>query len=186
MGLEDEYQQALKFVEKVDFHISNGPSKGFETNIRYLGGLLSAYDLRGDAILLIKAVELTDNVLMPLFDTPTGAPYTYYDVISDMAQVTETINLAEFGSYTVEFTRLSQITGDLKYVNAANGIVDKAITQPSRMPGLYPNDWKVNPFEPLNDSKLCLLLYYDTLERLPEFFFLLFAYNLLNFFFISN
>ncbi|KAI7847141.1 glycoside hydrolase [Circinella umbellata] len=152
MGLEEEYQQALTFVEKLNFHKSNGASKGFETNIRYLGGLLSAYDLRGDEILLTKAIELADGVLMPLFDTPTGAPYTYFNVINDMAEVTETINLAEFGTYTVEFTRLSQITGDLKYVNAANGIVDKAIAQPSRMPGLYPNDWTVDPFKPLDDA----------------------------------
>lgn len=43
----------------------------FETVIRYLGGLLSAYALSGNRILLSKAEEL-GNKLLPVFNTPTG------------------------------------------------------------------------------------------------------------------
>ena len=46
----------------------------FETTIRYLGGLLSAYALSGESILLEKAVELGD-ALLPAFSTPSGLPY---------------------------------------------------------------------------------------------------------------
>ncbi|KAI8139149.1 glycoside hydrolase [Fennellomyces sp. T-0311] len=152
MGLEKEYQEALKFVSQLDFTKSDEPAKGFETNIRYLGGLLSAYDLRGDKILLDKAVELTDKVLMPLFLSPSKAPYTYIDVNSGIPQFTNTILLAEFGTYSLEFTRLSQITGDNKYAEAANSIVDRAIAQKSKIPGLYPNSWMLSPFKPLEES----------------------------------
>ena len=79
MDLEKEYQEALEFVATIDFTKSDEAAKGFETNIRYLGGLLSAYDLRGDKILVEKAVELADKVLMPLFESPSKAPYTYFD-----------------------------------------------------------------------------------------------------------
>lgn len=45
----------------------------FETVIRYLGGLLSAYALTHEPILLRKADELASK-LSPAFDTPTGYP----------------------------------------------------------------------------------------------------------------
>jgi len=45
----------------------------FETNIRILGGLLSAYDLSNDLRLLSKAKQLADNVL-PAFNTATQIP----------------------------------------------------------------------------------------------------------------
>lgn len=45
----------------------------FETVIRYLGGLLSAYALSHDAVLLKRADEL-GAALLPAFDTPSGLP----------------------------------------------------------------------------------------------------------------
>ena len=80
MGLEDEYQEALVHVKNVDWNSTKEPSKTFETNIRYLGGLLAAYDLRPDPVLLEKAVELAENVIMPAYDTPNGIPAAYVDV----------------------------------------------------------------------------------------------------------
>lgn len=43
----------------------------FETVIRYLGGLLSAYGLSGNQILLKKADELALK-LLPVFNTKSG------------------------------------------------------------------------------------------------------------------
>jgi mannosyl-oligosaccharide alpha-1,2-mannosidase len=47
----------------------------FETNIRYAGGLLSAYSFTGDKVFMDKAVHIVDKML-PAFDTPTGRLYT--------------------------------------------------------------------------------------------------------------
>lgn len=80
MGLEDEYQRALEHVKSIDWAFTNDPSKTFETNIRYLGGLLSAYDLRPDQALLDKAIELADKVIMPAYNTPNGIPAAYVNV----------------------------------------------------------------------------------------------------------
>lgn len=44
-------------------------------NFRVVGGLLSAYDLSGDAIFLEKAKDIADR-LLPAWDTPSGIPYT--------------------------------------------------------------------------------------------------------------
>lgn len=72
MGLDKEYEEALEFVKKIDFSYSNSPSKGFETNIRYLGGLLAANDLRPNRILVEKAIEVTEKTLIPLFVETTS------------------------------------------------------------------------------------------------------------------
>ena len=45
----------------------------FETTIRYLGGLLSAYALSKDPILVKKADQLARK-LLPVFNTPSGLP----------------------------------------------------------------------------------------------------------------
>jgi mannosyl-oligosaccharide alpha-1,2-mannosidase len=85
MGLESEYNKALQFVQGVDFGHSSEPSKGFETNIRYLGGLLAANDLRPSRILVQKAIEVAEKTLIPLFVTTTkgpkvAVPHTYLNV----------------------------------------------------------------------------------------------------------
>jgi mannosyl-oligosaccharide alpha-1,2-mannosidase len=63
------------------------------------------------------------------------------------------INLAEFGTYSMEFTRLSQVTGNPKYEQLATDLINAAIQQPTRMPGLFPTSWTVKPFAPVNSSK---------------------------------
>jgi mannosyl-oligosaccharide alpha-1,2-mannosidase len=86
MGLEEDYQNALLFIKDIDFSHSKDASKGFETNIRYLGGLLAANDLRPDPILVQKAIEVTEYTLVPLFVESTSmgkevkVPYTYMDL----------------------------------------------------------------------------------------------------------
>lgn len=47
----------------------------FETNIRFVGGLLSCYALTGDILFKDKAEQVA-NKLLPAFQTPTGIPYS--------------------------------------------------------------------------------------------------------------
>jgi mannosyl-oligosaccharide alpha-1,2-mannosidase len=86
MGLEKEYNEALQFVKNIDFSKSQDTSKGFETNIRYLGGLLAANDLFPNSILVEKAIEVAEKTLIPLFVDSTSlsenikVPLTYLNV----------------------------------------------------------------------------------------------------------
>lgn len=95
----------------------------FETTIRYLGGLLAAYDVSGGKYktLLDKAVELAD-VLIGAFDTPNRMPVLYYRwkpaFASQPHRASQRSNLAELGSLSMEFTRLAQLTHDQKYYDA--------------------------------------------------------------------
>ncbi len=52
----------------------SGTVSVFETTIRNLGGLLSAYDLSQDTVFLEKADDLGKR-LMKAFGTPNGVPY---------------------------------------------------------------------------------------------------------------
>jgi mannosyl-oligosaccharide alpha-1,2-mannosidase len=80
MGLKDEFDEAAKAVDKIDFTTTTRADIPlFETTIRYMGGLLAAYDVSGKKYsnLLVKAEELAE-VLLSAFDTPNRMPETYY------------------------------------------------------------------------------------------------------------
>lgn len=52
----------------------SGDISVFETNIRYVGGLLSAYALTGDDMFRDKALHVAEK-LTPAFKSPTGIPF---------------------------------------------------------------------------------------------------------------
>ncbi|XP_024622629.1 mannosyl-oligosaccharide 1,2-alpha-mannosidase IC isoform X3 [Neophocaena asiaeorientalis asiaeorientalis] len=73
MELKEEFQEAKAWVEE-SFHLNvSGEASLFEVNIRYIGGLLSAFYLTGEEVFRIKAIKLGEK-LLPAFDTPTGIP----------------------------------------------------------------------------------------------------------------
>lgn len=124
MGLQDEFEEAVKGIELIDFTTSpRGDIPVFETTIRYLGGLLAAYDVSGARykVLLDKAVELGD-ILMGAFDTPNRMPVLYYRwkpaFASQPHRASQRSNLAELGSLSMEFTRLAQLTHNTHYYDA--------------------------------------------------------------------
>ena len=80
MDLKEEFEEAVEAVGEIDFTTSpRNDIPLFETVIRYIGGLVAAYDISGEKykVLLNKAVELAD-ILMGAFDTPNRMPMTYY------------------------------------------------------------------------------------------------------------
>ena len=75
MGLEKQFYEARDWVrDYLDFNAVKGGVSVFETTIRSLGGLLSAYDLSGDHVFLDKADDLGMR-LMKAFATRSGIPY---------------------------------------------------------------------------------------------------------------
>ncbi|KAL2153523.1 hypothetical protein VTH82DRAFT_4678 [Thermothelomyces myriococcoides] len=114
----------------------------FETNIRYLGGLLSAYGLSHDENLLQKAIEVGD-MLYKAFDTPNRMPIPRWDLHAaarGTKQVAKKALLAEIGTLSMEFTRLSMLTGDPKWFDAVQRIADEMAAQQdsTAIPGLWP------------------------------------------------
>ena len=75
MGFDKEFEKAKAWVgEHLDLGQMSGDVSVFETNIRYLGGLLSIFSLTGEEMFKSKAVHIADK-LLPAFNTPTGIPY---------------------------------------------------------------------------------------------------------------
>ncbi|KAL2865580.1 class I alpha-mannosidase 1A [Aspergillus lucknowensis] len=146
MGLKDEFSIAVDYVKKIDFTVSKRKEiPVFETVIRYLGGLLGAYDISGHKydVLLDKAVELAE-VLMGAFDTPNRMPSLFYTWSPEYASTPRRGDvravLAELGSLSLEFTRLAQLTKDDKYYDAIARITNELekYQDGTKLPGLWP------------------------------------------------
>ena len=67
------------------FFFQSGDISVFETNIRYVGGLLSAYALTGDEMFRDKATHVADK-LMPAFKSPTGIPFALINMRTGVSQ----------------------------------------------------------------------------------------------------
>ncbi|KAI4145266.1 MAG: hypothetical protein LQ341_002434 [Variospora aurantia] len=146
MGLIEDFEAAIEAIKEIDLSkVKLQLLNVFETTIRYLGGLLGAYDLSGGRypILLDKAKEVGD-FLYGAFDTPNRLPVTRWDWEAARKgteqEASDVALLAEVGSLTLEFTRLAQLTNDDKYFDAVQRISDVLDQQQNKttLPGLWP------------------------------------------------
>lgn len=118
MELDEEFQAGVDWVKaNLNFDI-DGYAQVFETNIRLVGGLLSAFLACEDPVLLEKAQDLADRLLKAFDASPHGLPYRYVNLKTGAVRDPET-NLAEIGTYITEFGVLGELTGDERYFAAA-------------------------------------------------------------------
>lgn len=155
MGMFQEFERAKEYVvTKLDFNVPVAVSF-FETVIRVVGGLLSAYDLSGDYALVEKAIEIADR-LLPAFDTGTGIPRGLIDLSTGASwghSWAAGSILAEYGSIQLEFKYLSDVTGNKKYEEKAMHVIDYISKKDKPIPGLYPTaidgengDWRYGAY----------------------------------------
>ncbi|WPH04051.1 Hypothetical protein R9X50_00693500 [Acrodontium crateriforme] len=143
IGFKDEFDVAVEAIMDIDLSKhTEGEINVFETTIRHLGGLLSAYDLSGDDRLLEKAKEFGE-MLLKAFDTPNRMPITRWDPVTARRgpqQADDVVLVAEIGSLSMEFTRLSQVTGDARWYDAVERIVAVFDEQQrdTHLPGMWP------------------------------------------------
>ncbi|XP_076128015.1 mannosyl-oligosaccharide 1,2-alpha-mannosidase IA-like [Alosa pseudoharengus] len=142
MEMDDEFEAAAEWVENnLDFNMNTEISV-FEVNIRFVGGLLSAYYLSGKEVFRQKAVELGEK-LLPAFKTPTGIPWALLNMKSGIGRNWPWASggssiLAEYGTLHLEFMHLSKLSGNPVFAEKVMNIrkVLKRLDKPS---GLYPN-----------------------------------------------
>jgi mannosyl-oligosaccharide alpha-1,2-mannosidase len=81
MGLYDEFAFAVRALEEIDFSTTELETLNlFETTIRYLGGLLAAYDISGQRhIGLVEKAVVLGDFLYKAFDTPNRMPHTRWE-----------------------------------------------------------------------------------------------------------
>uniref|UniRef100_A0A8C1VZ88 alpha-1,2-Mannosidase n=1 Tax=Cyprinus carpio TaxID=7962 RepID=A0A8C1VZ88_CYPCA len=142
MEMYDEFEAATEWVERnLDFNM-NAEISVFEVNIRFVGGLLSAYYLSGKEVFRRKAVELGEK-LLPAFKTPTGIPWALLNLKSGIGRNWPWASggssiLAEYGTLHLEFMHLSALSGRPVFAEKVMNI-RKVLNRLDKPQGLYPN-----------------------------------------------
>ena len=116
-NLTERFNKAADWALSRDYaHTLNGCNL-FETNIRVVGGLLSAGALSGRPEFFRQA-EVVVKQMLPSFNTPSGLPCNNFPGGADCS----TANLAEVGTLSLEFVYLSHVTEDPTYARAAERV----------------------------------------------------------------
>ncbi|RNA32625.1 ER degradation-enhancing alpha-mannosidase 2 isoform X1 [Brachionus plicatilis] len=149
LGNRTEFERVSNLLEKTISFDKDINVSVFETNIRVIGGLIAAHLLSYrlylkkntneldvtkienldpewpcNGPLLRLAVKAADKIL-PAFDTPTGMPYGTVNLKNGVPKgETPVTCVAGVGTFLVEFSALSRLTGDKKYEEAAMKAMD--------------------------------------------------------------
>lgn len=156
MGIDDIVSEAGTWIENnlVERINTKGQVNLFETTIRVLGGLLSAYHLRGNELVagipfnqtgvkpevyLEVAKALADRLLSAFTSSPTSVPYS--DVVlrdhSAHPAPDGLSSTSEVSTLQLEFNYLSKISGDQKYGSMAMKVLEHLKSLP-KVEGLVP------------------------------------------------
>ncbi|KAK7547123.1 glycoside hydrolase [Phyllosticta citricarpa] len=127
MGKTEVVKQILDYIPTIDYTTTATEVSMFETTIRYLGGMISSYELltgplknlsndtRGVQALLDQSVNLA-NALKFAFDlNPTGIPSNNIYFTNHSDDGTPSNGIATIGTLVLEWTRLSDLTGIDEY-----------------------------------------------------------------------
>jgi len=147
MDMKEEFETAVAAAMNISFEPDTSTEEKiniFETTIRHLGGLLAAYDLTGckDKRLLDKAIQLGDMIYLT-FDTEHHMPVTRWNPRSaangEEQGAADHAIIAELASSSLEMTRLSQLTGDMRYFDIIQRITDLMDSQQNqtKLPGMW-------------------------------------------------
>lgn len=157
VGMFDQFDRASEWVGKnMNRRIyKSGFISLFETTIRNMGGLLSAYYLSGQKQLLQAAKDLGE-ALSPAFSIHKhGIPGKDFDVMAKRHR--ESSSVAEAGSLQLEFKYLATLTGEPKYFDQVERIMDSLFTEIHKTykDGLLPVHMSVYTGK-ITDSKITL------------------------------
>ena len=163
MGLEAEWKAARNWVaQSLDFD-QDQEVNVFETTIRILGGLLSAYELSSDEVFLKKAVDLGDRLLRA-FESSSGLAHSTVNLRTGHAHSpAEGASFSEVATLQLEFQALSYHTHDSKYFTASISAIQLISRESSAsgscalcQQGLYPIHMSVDTGEFRTDNKVSL------------------------------
>ncbi|RZF39799.1 hypothetical protein LSTR_LSTR000447 [Laodelphax striatellus] len=136
MGNYSEFQRVYEIVTTKANFDSNINVSVFETNIRIVGGLLSAHLLSQRAGVAVEPgwpcngplLRLAEDVakrLIAAFDTTTGMPYGTVNLRSGVPPGETSVTCtAGVGTFILEFGTLSRLTGDPVYEEVALNAID--------------------------------------------------------------
>lgn len=126
MGLKDQFEKAAKFVEDEFIKLDNciGSQSFFEITIRVLGGLISAYQLSERKGLFDVLKIIGERYLMIFERSKSILPRKSINLCTLNFDYENAPNLAEAGSFMLEFRELSFILKNKKYMDIADNAVN--------------------------------------------------------------
>lgn len=137
MGMMDEFAAARDWIENdMNLDEANVELPLFEVNIRLVGGLLAAFALTGDNLFRQRAEEVAERML-PAFDNVTSIPNGRINLGAKTSSGGWPV-LAEWGTLSLEFNYLSDVTGSGVYRSHIRRIYETTINLMVNMDGLYP------------------------------------------------
>ena len=138
MGMMDEFNAAKDWVDKdMNLTMADTELSLFEVNIRLVGGLLSAFALTGDKLFRERALQVGER-LLPAFDgVSAGIPNGRINLSANKSSGGWPV-LAEWGTLSLEFNYLSDVTGSAVFRSHIRRIYEETINLMVSMDGLYP------------------------------------------------
>jgi len=140
MNMTEEFYRARDWCRDHLNHDIHRDVSVFETTIRSLGGLLSAYDWSGDEVFLDQAKDLGAR-LLKAFDTKSGIPTGQVNLATgtskNIAWTGNSAITAEFGTLQLEFRMLARLSGNLDYKEKVEDVY-QILNDMNPPHGLYP------------------------------------------------
>ncbi|GBE87562.1 Mannosyl-oligosaccharide 1,2-alpha-mannosidase [Sparassis crispa] len=152
MGFRDEFYHSMPIFAELSFALEpDSYAPFFETVIRYLGGLLSAYALSGEPVLLERADEL-GSMLLPAFNTTSGLPTYAVNTVSGktrMGWMRGAVLWSEALSCQLEYKFLAHLTGRRVYYDRVEKIMN-IMEKANVTDGVFATRWSLLNGKPLN------------------------------------
>jgi hypothetical protein len=139
MNLNDEYLEARDWIANKLNLDSDRYNNLFELTIRIIGGLLSAYHLKGDEVLLTKAYDCANRTLTA-FSSPSQIPLSDVNLARREAKSpfwTTDSSISEVTTLQLEFKDLTYLTGDKRFSEAVRRVSVK-VHGLNKLQGLVP------------------------------------------------
>ena len=143
MNMKDEFNRARDWCKTSLNHDINRKVSVFETTIRSLGGLLSAYDWSQEEVFLDQAKDLGKR-LFRSFQTDSEIPLGEVNLANgdgnDLGWAGGAL-IAEAGTLQIEFRTLARLSGEMDYKEKSEKVFE-ILDNMNPQDGLYP--WKIN------------------------------------------
>lgn len=121
MGLNDQVKEILDWSNNIDFNIDVSVNC-FETTIRVLGGLLSAYHLTDEQVFKDKALDIGDRLYHCYRSSSAKVPFSDVNLKHRTSKSPVWFvesSTSEISTIQIEFRDLSRIVHDNKYEKIA-------------------------------------------------------------------
>ncbi|WIA21674.1 hypothetical protein OEZ85_000844 [Tetradesmus obliquus] len=122
-SMRAEYKQARAWINDVITFERDFQADFFTLSMTFLGSLLALHDLTGDGMYLKKAINLADRTTVAYEASSSGWPWRNVNLRTGKQRTGEVsgnvTNVGEAASATLEFSKLTYITGDHRYKRAA-------------------------------------------------------------------